>query len=411
MKLLLSHPTGNANVRSAVTGLFNAGILSGFRTTVATFPGNTFDRISTVPLFSEFKRRRYNPLLEPLTKTWSSRELCRLAVAKGGFDRFTRVKQAFGVDAVYRHFDKHVANNLKIAQKQGTDAIYAYEDGALFSFMEAKRIGMRCLYELPTGYWRTVRKIIDTERERWPDWSSTLTGLNDSEAKLARKDEELKLADRIFVASSFIANTLKDFPGELAPIEIIPFGFPPVCNNRVYSPIKGRPIKLLFVGKLSQMKGVAELFAAVEAIGKRVELTLVGRKIGPVCPALETALSKHKWIPTLPHNEILKIMREHDVLVFPSLLEGFGLVITEAMSQGTPVITTNRTAGVDLINHNENGWILNAGCIDSLQTTIESILAKPDLIQQAGHLAMKAAGNRPWQVYEQELVQAILKLN
>jgi glycosyltransferase involved in cell wall biosynthesis len=37
----------------------------------------------------------------------------------------------------------------------------------------------------------------------------------------------------------------------------------------------------------------------------------------------------------MPHNEVLKLMRENDVLVFPSLFEGFGLVITEAMSQGT----------------------------------------------------------------------------
>ena len=51
-------------------------------------------------------------------------------------------------------------------------------------------------------------------------------------------------------------------------------------------------------------------------------------------------------------------MREHDVFVFPSLFEGFGLVITESMSQGTPVITTDRTAGPDLIKNDENGWLL-----------------------------------------------------
>ncbi|HEY4326578.1 MAG TPA: glycosyltransferase family 4 protein [Mucilaginibacter sp.] len=393
-------------------GLFDAGILSGFRTTVATFPGNVFDRMGALSLFSEFKRRQYNPVLEPLTKAWPWRELRRFAVTKSGLHRYIQNnKEFYNVDGVYQDLDKRVADSLKIANKNGTDAIYAYEDGALLSFIEAKRLGMKCLYDLPTGYWRTVRKIMDIERERRPEWESTLTGLDDTTAKLARKDEELRLADRIFVASSFVANTLKDYPGKLASVEIIPYGFPPVCSSREYAPIRQRPVKLLYVGKLSQMKGIAELFAAVDAFGTRVELTLVGRKVGQECAALEAALAKHRWIPSLPHPEILKIMREHDVLIFPSLLEGFGLVITEAMSQGTPVITTERTAGIDLINHSENGWIADAGSVDSLQMNIENILTKPDLIKETGRLAMEAANNRPWGVYEQELVQSILKIN
>jgi glycosyltransferase involved in cell wall biosynthesis len=53
-----------------------------------------------------------------------------------------------------------------------------------------------------------------------------------------------------------------------------------------------------------------------------------------------------------PHfriHEVLREMQRHDVLVFPSLFEGFGLVIVEAMSQGLPVITTSHTAGPDII--------------------------------------------------------------
>jgi len=41
------------------------------------------------------------------------------------------------------------------------------------------------------------------------------------------------------------------------------------------------------------------------------------------------------------NTDILKLMASQDVFVFPSLFEGFGLVITEAMSQGTPVISTD----------------------------------------------------------------------
>ena len=102
-------------------------------------------------------------------------------------------------------------------------------------------------------------------------------------------------------------------------------------------------------------------------------------------------------------------MQEHDVLLFPSLFEGFGLVITEAMSQGTPVITTDRTAGPDLIDHGENGWIVEAGSTLALKTCIEQLIEKPETIVKVGKAAIETARKRPWEVYGKELAEAILK--
>ncbi|RYY17333.1 MAG: glycosyltransferase, partial [Cytophagaceae bacterium] len=112
-------------------------------------------------------------------------------------------------------------------------------------------------------------------------------------------------------------------------------------------------------------------------------------------------------IPSLPHAQILALMRQHDVLVFPSLFEGFGLVITEAMSQGTPVITTDRTAGPDLIAHGHNGWLVEAGNTAALQATIAELVRRPELVTQAGQAAQDTARRRPWQVYSQELALAL----
>jgi glycosyltransferase involved in cell wall biosynthesis len=163
------------------------------------------------------------------------------------------------------------------------------------------------------------------------------------------------------------------------------------------------------VGGLSQRKGIADLFAAVDTFGKHVSLTVVGHKVSADCPALDAALAKHRWIPSLPHGQILQLMREHDVLVFPSLFEGFGLVITEAMSQGTPVITTDRTAGPDLIEHGKNGWLINAGSTHALQAAIEELLVQPSQIAEVGQSAMKTAQLRPWAVYGEELVNAVAR--
>lgn len=406
--VIISHPTGNANVRAAVAGLADADILSEFHTAIASFPGSTLDRLGGIGPLSEIRRRAFEARLQPFTRTWPWYELGRLAAAKAGLKNLIKHETGlFSVDAVYHNMDSRLTKRLdKMARK--VNAVYAYEDGAMFTFREARRLGLKCLYDLPIGYWRTARHLLGMERERWPEWKNTLVGLTASQAKLDRKDEELKLADRIFVASSFTAKTLNDYPGKLAPIDVIPYGFPAVTGTRDYEKIAGRPLRLLFVGGLSQRKGIANLFAAVERLGDAVSLTVVGKKVTEDCLPLNVALGRHTWMPSMPHAEILRQMREHDILLFPSLFEGFGLVITEAMSQGTPVITTDRTAGPDLITHGKDGWLTEAGSTDALYNAIAALLDQPDNIPVAGLAAIEKARSRPWQVYGQELATAIM---
>ena len=410
--IIFSHPTGNANSRAAVAGIAEAGLLSKFHTSIAAFPNSIIDHLSRIGPLSEIRRRRFNSELKHFTQTSPWREVGRFAASKAGLTNLVRHEIGpFCIDAVYQGIDRKMSYTLKHAVKKQVKAVYSYEDTALFSFRESKRLGLQCIYDLPIGYWRTAHRLLEIEKARWPEWASTLTGFKDSVAKLERKDEELALADIIFVASQFTANTLKDFPGRLGNIQVIPYGFPTVSKMRLNNsrPLN-RSLKLLFVGGLSQRKGLANLFAAVEKFGDHIELTIVGGKVNHIItPALDNALSKHRWIPTLPHDEILKLMREHDVLVFPSLFEGFGLVITEAMSQGTPVITTERTAGPDLIEHGRNGWLIEAGSTEAIKETLEELLYKPESIAEAGREAAETASRRPWEVYGREVTDAIKK--
>lgn len=314
------------------------------------------------------------------------------------------------IDAVYRSQDRKVAARLRKSSPSFT-GVYAYEDGALSSLTAAREFGLAGYYDLPIGYWRTARKLLVGELERHPQWSSTLTGFKDSSEKLARKDAELAQASQIFVASSFTAQTLRDYPGRLPTPVVIPYGFPPVPTETARpnrAPVtQSHPLRLLFVGGLSQRKGIADLFAAVKAMGGAVSLTVIGSKFGVACPALDRELARHRWIPSLPHDKILAEMRAHDVFVFPSLFEGFGLVITEAMSQGTPVITTDRTAGPDLITHRNNGWLIPSGNTEALVQQIEELVRHPEQVLAAGIAARATAAARPWSVYGRELAAAI----
>lgn len=412
MKLALSHPTGNANVRAVANGFLSAGILATYYTSIAVFANSPLYKISSINALSDIRRRELEISLKAFTKTNPWLEIGRLIAPKAGLKSLVKHETGkFSVDAVYKNHDSWVGKELTRCDADTLAAVYAYEDGAMESFSRAKKRGIECFYDLPIGYWRAARKLMEIETEKWPAWSATLTGLKDSQNKLQRKDEELRLADHIFVASSFTAKTLVQYPGKLAPISVIPYGFPNVsAEKREYSFDGSRPLRILFVGGLSQRKGIANLFDAVKKVGSKVQLTVVGKRPVDNCAALNEALADNHWIPSLPHHEILELMRTQDVLIFPSLFEGFGLVITEAMSQGTPVITTDRTAGPDLIKHGEDGWIIEAGSSEAIQDVIEHLLSNPDEIKNAGTKALETASRRPWSVYGEELSKAIRKL-
>jgi glycosyltransferase involved in cell wall biosynthesis len=408
MKILVSHPTLNANAKAVVSGFIKQNSLHRLYTSVAVFPGQFLFYLSKIRVFRDFKRRQLSQLWQPYTKSSAFYELGRLMASKLKVKKLmTHEKGLFCIDNVYHEHDRWVALSLKKAQKKGLTMVYAYEDGALATFTAAKKLELQCIYDLPIGYWKSARLLLQKELDNNPAWASTLTGFKDSAQKLARKDQELALADIIFVASSFTKKTLEDYPSKLPEIRVIPYGFPEVINIKTYVPLQDRKLKVLFVGGLSQRKGLSYLFEAVEGLEAKVSLTVVGKKSVGNCNALNEALAKHNWIPSMPHNEILECMESHDILVFPSLFEGFGLVITEAMSQGTPVITTDRTAGPDLINHGVDGWLVEAASSNAIREVLLSVIEKPVLLGQTGLAAQRKAQTRPWSVYSQEMADSL----
>lgn len=406
-KITIYHPFGNANTRAAVDGIFKKGILESFHTCIACFEGSLLYKLSASGPLKEFRRRKFSNFLKKMTYTYPLLELGRQISPKFKLNSLTKhEKGIFCIDNVCHDLDNKVAKYIT-KNKEHIDGVYAYEDLALKTFSVAKANNIKCIYDLPIGYWRAMRSFLNEEREKNPEWAMTLGGFNDSDKKLQRKDDELKLADKIYVASSFTKKTLEMFPEKLADIEVIPYGFPPINSDRKYDEIQDRKIKVLFVGGLSQRKGLSYFFDAIKRLEDKIEATVVGRGNIDECIALKNALSNVNYIPSLPHDEILKLMSSHDLFIFPSLFEGFGLVITEAMSQGTPVITTDRTCGPDIIHNGVDGWVVEAGNAVSIRKLLEGFIETPELLVKAGKEALKTASNRPWSVYEYELAESV----
>lgn len=399
-KIIISHPTGNENTRHAVLALYKKELLEEFVTCVACLPGNIYDKLSKLPGLSEFKKRSFDACLGTYIKCYPFRELLRLLKRKIKFI------PTVTVDDVYHHIDKKVKEYIK---RHDVDGVYAYDDGAFETFCYAKEKGIKCFFDLPIVHWRCYQSLLADEAKKNPEWAETLWVFGDSKEKLMRKDEELKLADCIFVASSFTKESiLKYYPHSLSsPIKVIPYGFPNVYEERTYENNSNRKLKFLFVGRLSQSKGLSYLFDAVKLFENEIELSIIGFNSYPNCKVLQSNLLKHNYLGPMPHDNVLQEMRKADVFIFPSLFEGFGMVITEAMSQGTPVIATNRTCAVEIINNGENGWVVEAGSVESLTNAIRDAISKRNQLEKIGKNAMETARRRPWCCYENEISDAI----
>ena len=285
--------------------------------------------------------------------------------------------------------------------------VYAYEDCAARTFAAARSRGIKCIYDLPIGYWRVARAIYSEEMEREPQWACTLRARQNSPEKLARKDEELALADTVIAASTFTRETIKAAPRCTAPIHVVPYGAPPVSAEFVASP-RAEKLRVLFVGSLGQRKGLSYLLRAAKVLEGRVTVTLLGRTVSNDCAPLNEALQRHRWIPSLPHAEVLREMARHDVLVLPSLFEGFGLVLLEAMAHGLPIITTPHTAGPDLIEEGKEGFIVPIRSSDAIVEKLDLLARDFRLLSAMKIAAHTTARRRSWDHY-QSLLAAIVQ--
>jgi glycosyltransferase involved in cell wall biosynthesis len=163
---------------------------------------------------------------------------------------------------------------------------------------------------------------------------------------------------------------------------------------------------VLFVGQLGQRKGISYLMEALKRLAVPWKLTLVGQPIARP-PAMEKALSENTWVATAPHEEVLRLMREHDVLVFPSLFEGLGLVNLEAMSQGMVVIPTPNTGAQDLFKDGDGGFVVPIRSADAIAERLTQLGEDRALLARMSAQAQAVAARWSWKRYREGLMGVI----
>ncbi|MCI5211729.1 MAG: glycosyltransferase family 1 protein [Candidatus Electrothrix sp. ATG2] len=153
---------------------------------------------------------------------------------------------------------------------------------------------------------------------------------------------------------------------------------------------------LVFVGRLAKRKNVDILIKAVKKLtdsGKNISLSIIGT--GPVeneLKELSDSLSLQKnifFMGFVEENKKLEHIAQHKIFVLPSMLEGFGIVVIEAMKIGLPVIVTN-CGGPEFFVDDSVGRVAEVGSINSLTDKIENLLFQnQEQLDRMGALARK----------------------
>jgi len=401
--VVISHCHGNANVRQATVAFAEAGMLRTFWTGLAWNPDSSLARALPGGWRRQLDRRALPASVRPYVRLHPWREAARLAAQATGSR--ARHWPQLSPNACAQDLDERVARY--VAEARGPlDLVYAYDHGALASFQAARRRGAGCLYDLPIGYWRVLDRTLRAERAAWPEWQSLDPDLDFSSSEFLRKDAEIGLADHVVVPSAFVARTLQGYQGRLPPVSVIPFGAPPVPTRDMPRRAAGERLRILYAGALSLRKGTPYLLKALAHFGERVDCTVVGRMSAPCAPA-QAALAHMRWIESLPHGELLTLMAQSDVFVFPTLFEGFALVSLEAMSQGCALISTPAFGGEEMILDGVNGFIVPERSVDALVATIERLDRDRDLLARVRAASVTTIADCTWERYRAALRQVV----
>lgn len=399
MRVLVYHPTGNQNVRALLRGLQRHDMLQSFHTTVAVFESSWYYGLLR-GIMRKFKRRTYDNELKTYTHTYPWHELLM----------FAGVKQLHHHTLTPDYIDllitRKVVNYIKRHHSE-IDLVYCYPGHSSLVMETAHKYNIKCVYELTTAYYKHIQAINASEDKANPSWAKLITVARGSKAWQDEMDKELALADIVVCASSYIKSTLLDYKCvDGRKIHIIPYGFPLTIEKEREVDI---PLKLLYVGNLSQLKGLSYMFDAVNHFGNKVQLTIIGEgKL--LASELKDVLSRYNYLGAKSHDDVLREMEKADILLFPTLTDGFGMVVTEAMAMGTPVIATTNSCGRDIIKNGANGWLISIQNAKAIQSVIEDIIENPSIMTRIIHEALRTAEERPWKKYEDEIAKFLNSL-
>ncbi len=298
-------------------------------------------------------------------------------------------------------FDRHVAHGLT----GDSDLFVGWSSNSLHSIRRAKALGMKTMVERGSSHMLTQLQLLRDEYEL--HGRTFHPNISNTEKELQEYEE----ADYVCIPSLFVKRTFLEqgFPED----KLIhnPYGvdldhFRPI-------PKKDNTFRVIYCGSQSIRKGIGYLLQAFYELKlPHAELWLIGS------PQHETRTVLQKYESpnilqkgTFPEFELHKLYSQGSVFCFPSIEDGFGMVLCQAMSCGLPVICTTNTGGEDLIEDEKEGFIIPIRDVNALKEKILYLYENPELCREMGHTARKKVKTGfTWEDYGNRMIAEYFKI-
>ena len=320
----------------------------------------------------------------------------------------TRIATKLGLDhnpCVYlkcEAFDRVVARR----HVEKSFIFHGFEQCALFSLRRAKALGAITVLDQPIMHRAALDQLETEERARMgvaapakkPFWFHQ---------HVERKYAEHALADYVFVGLEFVKRTMVDngFPADR--IFVIPYG----ADLESYQPIDrpGREgFNVLYVGPLHYWKGLHYLLEAFQHLDiPGATLTIVGRA-EPVwasyfAPRIAALGPRVRHYELVPHADMPRVFAAADVLAFPSLVGGVGLVCYEAMATALPVLTSE---GDVVIRDGKDGMCVPVRDVEAWRAALRALANDRDRRVALGRAGAERVKAFSWDAYRRGIVAA-----
>jgi glycosyltransferase involved in cell wall biosynthesis len=410
MRTVLGYPGNMADAQNSARALLEAGALEAYVTTFAyRRDGWLASALARLPadcgkgLARQLARRSVDQLPAHLVHGHPRWELARMVAVKAGASLVT-IDRIW--DRLSHSFDRFLARRYV----PRTEAVAAYEYTALETFTRAKRRGVARILLLPSLDSRKFEDIQRHEKSAWPE----LVGRHDAyfdarfERRYARRCAEIALADVVITNSRRTARSHIEAGADADKVFSVPLAAPPfIAESDIRQRRHDEPLKVLWAGPFSLRKGAHYLLQAWQGLGPQTQAHLnVYGAIAVPDRALATVTGSVKVHGSVPQSELFKAYASADILVFPTLSDGFGMVVAEAMAHGLPVITTDQAGAADLVTP-DNGIIVPAGNARALADALGWCLDNRARLAEMRLNALDTARRRQWSDFRRDLIKAV----
>jgi len=401
MKVLLTNPTGNQNSKNLGLAFLHSKKLEKYITTIHFDTTKFYFHFLPKFLKKEFKKRDFSLFS---TKMISSNPIKEILLIIFRRLHISKILVNLNNEQIFNDVDKFSANyvNYKVTH------VYNFQNCAIQTFLKAKLKKIKCVYELPTVYWKEHINIIKNEIKKNPQFKKALLENNFYPDKTKQKllDKELAIADLIIVPSHYAKRSLKLYKGKLSKIKVIPYGFPKTFSTNKKNWYDGkRKLKILYAGSLNQNKGISYLVKTINKLDlNKIEVEIIGS--GPLKGYLEENLPFANFSGSISNEQVLRRMRNNDIFISPTLFEGFGLTLSEAMSQALVVMTTKNTFLGDL--KRKNIFIeIDIKNIDKIVSNINRLIKKPSELKKIAISGLRYAKSNSWKKYRKNVIKEV----